>query len=53
MTHNVCLEVKKEILKDLKEQKKRKEAWRKFSSPMLAEKYNITASTIEYIKRTN
>ena len=50
-THKISEELKGKIRKDLKEQKKRKEAWRKYSDPVLAQKYGVTTSLLEYMKR--
>lgn len=35
----------------LKEQERLKAEWRKFSNASIADKFNVTTSTIEYIKR--
>ena len=50
-THKISLELKDKSRKDLKEQKKRKDAWRRFSDPMLAKKHGVTISLLEYMKR--
>jgi len=50
-THKIPESIKAKILKDLKEQKKRKEAWRRFSDPELAKKHGVTTSLLEYMKR--
>lgn len=50
-THKVPDSIKAKIIKDLKEQKKRKEAWRKYSDVQLAKKHGVTTSLLEYMKR--
>lgn len=50
-THKISEELKQKIRRDLAEQKKRKEAWRRFSDPVLAIKHGVTTSTLEYMKR--
>ena len=50
-THKLHTVLKEKIFKDLKEQKRRKEAWRKYSDPELARKHGVTTSTLEYMKR--
>lgn len=50
-SHKLSPEQKKILLSDLKEQKKRKNAWRNYSDPVLAKKHNVTTSTLEYYKR--
>lgn len=50
-THKISEELKVKIRRDLAEQKKRKEAWRRYSDPVLAEKHGVTTSTLEYMKR--
>jgi hypothetical protein len=50
-THKIPESIKIKIVKDLKEQKKRKEAWRKFSDVELAKKHGVTTSLLEYMKR--
>jgi len=50
-THRLCELAKEKIRKDLKEQIKRKEAWRKYNDQALAKKHGVTTSTLEYMKR--
>ena len=50
-THKISEELKATIRKDLREQKKRKDAWRRFSDPELAKKHGVTTSLLEYMKR--
>jgi len=50
-THKIPESIRIKIVKDLKEQKKRKEAWRKFSDVELAKKHGVTTSLLEYMKR--
>lgn len=51
VNHKICEQQVQSICRDLMKQDRLKEKWRQFSNPVLAEKYGVSQSSIEYIKR--